>query len=164
MFLKALHRAKRPLLIFGWGIHSAHAEDRFIRLAETLKVPYAMPWGAPDLNSPYYIGDLGPRDINHINWVIRQADWLLCIGACLGKTINKVGGRAVVWMVDIDQAELDKWPQFTGIHEDAKEFLEYQIGMVEAVYSHDGSFPDFSDWFAQIAAEKESKHYVEETT
>ena len=47
--IKLLNESKRPLLIFGWGVHLSHARKEAKQLADILKIPVTMTWGLMDL-------------------------------------------------------------------------------------------------------------------
>lgn len=127
--------AKRPLLIFGWGIHAAHAEAEAVAFANRLGIPVICTWGAADLfheSNPLYIGTFGTHGCRPANFALQNCDIALSIGSRLdtkatGSPASDFARKASVYMVDIDQHEIDKFyrlgREVTGICEDAKEFL-----------------------------------------
>lgn len=132
--------AKRPLIIFGWGIHLAKAEMEAFIFAHTLGVPVICTWGAADLfhkDDGLYLGTFGTHGTRAANFALQNADVVLSIGSRLdtkatGSPASGFAKKAQVYMVDIDQAEIDKFKrlgrEITGICEDAKTFLtEYKI-------------------------------------
>lgn len=156
--LHALQRAHRPLLIYGWGIHLARAESEAIKVAMRLGMPYATTWGAADLDSPLCIGNFGTHGMKHVNWAIWEADWIMAVGTRLDtKAVGKCNQwtKAEVWMVDIDQAELDKYPHFIGIRQEAKEFLSHQLALIDVVEANNGFFPNFTEWRKTIDSAKD---------
>lgn len=136
-----LHEAKRPVLIFGAGVHQGHAEREARELAELLRIPVCLTWGCADLlpgTNPLRIGTFGTHGTRAANFAVQNADYLLCIGTRLD---TKATGTPAKWfareahivMVDIDRAEIDKMAKvgvkIEGICIDVKEFLrrEYEL-------------------------------------
>lgn len=127
--------AKRPLLIYGWGIHLAKAEQEAIEFAHRLKVPVICTWGAADLfryDDPLYIGTFGTHGSRAANFALQNADEVLSIGSRLdtkatGSPASDFARNAKVYMVDIDRAELDKFNRMgrsiIGLKQDAKEYF-----------------------------------------
>lgn len=114
-----LYEAKRPVLIFGQGIHQGHAEREAVELANLLQIPVALTWGAADLlpeSNPLRIGTFGTHGTRAVNFAVQNADFILSIGCRLD---TKATGTPAKWfareahivMVDIDQAEIDKMAQ-----------------------------------------------------
>ena len=128
--------AKRPVLILGWGIHLAHAEKEAHDFAQRTGVPVVATWGAADLfnwDHPLYVGTFGTHGTRPANWAVQNADIVLSVGSRLdtkatGSPASDFARNAQVTMVDIDQAEIDKFKRLgrevTGIRMDAKQFLQ----------------------------------------
>lgn len=132
--------SKRPLVILGWGIHLANAEKEAVDFVHRLGVPVICTWGAADLfryDDPLYVGTFGTHGTRPANWALQNADVVLSIGSRLdtkatGSPAYDFAKNAQVYMVDIDQTEINKFHrlgrEITGICEDAKVFLsEYKI-------------------------------------
>lgn len=161
--LQALHKARRPLLLYGWGIRLAGAQREAQRLADLLGIPILTTWGAADL-FPGAVGSFGTHGVKAANLAVQNADWILSVGTRLdtkatGSPASSFAPKAEFFMVDIDHAELGKMEKIgrpvNGLHMDAKAYLGWMVGQVEAVLQHEGSFPDFSVWRAQIKTWKE---------
>lgn len=130
-----LKNAKRPILIFGWGIHLAKAEKEAVAFAHRLGIPAICTWGAADLfkhDDPLYIGTFGTHGTRPANWALQNADVVISVGSRLdtkatGSPASDFAKKAIVYMVDVDQAEINKFKRLgrevTGILEDAKTFL-----------------------------------------
>lgn len=128
-------KAKRPLLILGWGIHLAKAEKAAIRFAEDWGIPVICTWGAGDLfrhDHPLYVGTFGTHGTRAANFALQNADEVLSVGSRLdtkatGSPASDFAKKATVHMVDIDQAEIDKFERLGrkvhGIRQDALAFL-----------------------------------------
>ena len=152
--LEALRHAKRPVLVYGWGIHLANAEAEAIRLAYELGVPVALTWGARDLildTNPLNIGGFGTHGTRYANFAVQNADWILSVGSRLdskatGTPVESFARGAKIWMVDIDQNELDKFKgRVNGICQDAKEFFKDAITEAEEI-----KFNSFKEWINKI--------------
>lgn len=130
------YHAKRPLIIFGWGIHLAKAEKEARQFIHESGIPCICTWGAGDLfdhDDPLYIGTFGTHGTRAANFALQNADVVLSIGSRLdtkatGSPAKDFAKKAKVYMVDIDQSEIDKFArlgrEITGICQDAKVFLD----------------------------------------
>ncbi len=157
-----LRQAKRPVVVFGWGIHLAGAEKEAISLLETLGFPAALTWGAGDLlpeSHPLRIGTFGTHGTRFANFAVQNADMILSIGSRLdtkstGSPPNTFAREAKKIVIDIDPYELKKFKKFglkvdVRISGDAKELLK-------AFQKHAARLPknDISPWLRRIAAWK----------
>lgn len=127
--------SKRPLIIYGWGIHLAKAEQAAVEFAEMLGVPVICTWGAADLfkyDHPLYIGTFGTHGSRAANFALQNADVVLTVGTRLdtkatGSPASDFACKAKVYMVDVDQGEIDKFQKLgrevTGIVSDAGNFF-----------------------------------------
>lgn len=112
--------AKRPLLIYGWGVHVAGAEEEALRFARMMNVPVVCTWGAVDLfhyDDPLFFGGFGTHGVRYANFAIQNADVILSVGSRLdtkatGSPPKDFAPKAKVHMVDIDSAEIDKFKKF----------------------------------------------------
>lgn len=132
-FIKLLKNAKRPVIISGYGIRLAKAENEYLKLVEKLGIPIISSWTTSDL-LPYdhelYIGRSGIMGDRAGNFTVQNSDLLLIIGSRM--SIPQVGHKhgtfareAKKIMVDIDEFELKK-PSIKvdiPIQADAKEFI-----------------------------------------
>lgn len=127
--------AKRPLIIFGWGIHLAKAKLEAHTFMYRNFIPSICTWGAADLfqhDDPLYIGTFGTHGTRAANFALQNADVVLSIGSRLdtkatGSPASGFAKKAKVYMVDIDQSEINKFYRLgrkvEGICKDAKQFL-----------------------------------------
>lgn len=127
--------AKRPLLIFGWGIHSSRTEQEAVEFAHRMNIPVVCTWAAADLfhhDDPLYVGAFGTHGIRAANFAVQNADVILSVGSrldtkAMGTPASDFAPKARVYMVDIDQAEIDKFKtmnrEINGIRKGAMTFF-----------------------------------------
>lgn len=160
--LKAIQGARRPVLVYGWGIHLAGAEAEALELARLTRVPVAMTWAALDLlpnDDPLAIGGFGTHGVRHANFAVQNADLVVSIGSRLdtkatGSPPSTFAREAVLIMVDIDPAEIGKFKRLgrrvdIGIRADAGAFVRAMVDQARG-----RRFPDFSEWMERIHAWK----------
>jgi len=131
--IEILNSAKRPVILAGNGIRSAHALNHFQTLIDLLQIPVLTTWKAMDFLSddhPLYVGRPGAVGQRGANFTQQNADCLITIGARLdfGQTAynhSNFARSAQKIFIDIDPAELDKMdPQPTiPICADAGDFI-----------------------------------------
>lgn len=118
--LALLGQAERPLLWLGVGVRMAGAVEEIRQLVERLGVPALISWSAADLLSsshPLCAGRAGTYGQRSANLILQNCDYLLAIGTRLaipqvGYEIGELArGAAQITVVDIDPAELAKYPQ-----------------------------------------------------
>ncbi|MCR4300707.1 MAG: thiamine pyrophosphate-dependent enzyme [Sulfuricaulis sp.] len=129
------HEAKRPVLIFGAGIHQGHAENEARELVKLLQIPVCLTWGACDLlpeSNPLRIGTFGTHGTKAANFAVQNASHILSVGCRLD---TKATGTPAKWfareadivMVDIDPCEIAKMGKVgvrvEGICQDAKDYI-----------------------------------------
>jgi len=160
--LAAVRAAKRPVLVYGWGVHLARAEAEARELARLLGTPVAMTWAALDL-LPYTdrlaIGGFGTHGVRFANFAVQNADLVLSVGSRLdtkatGTPPSTFAREARIIMVDIDPAEIGKFTHLglnlhLGLSVDAAAFLR---GLLRRARGQ--QFPDFTPWIERIAAWK----------
>ena len=131
--LSMLRTAKRPVLVCGYGVRLAGAEQEFRELVETLGIPVVSSWTASDLldtSNPHYVGRSGIFGDRPSNFAVQNADLLLIIGSRMsipqvGYNYQTYAREARIVMVDMDPAEISK-PSLhvdLGIVADAKLFI-----------------------------------------
>ena len=114
--IKLLTQAKRPVLLGGNGIRLAGAEKIFLELINQLGIPTLTSRRGADLlteDHPLYFGRPGVYGHRKANFIIQNADLLLCIGSRLsipliGRNTEAFARAAKKIIVDIDQDELAK--------------------------------------------------------
>lgn len=155
----ALRDARRPVLVFGWGVHLAGAAAEARELAKTLGIPVALTWAALDLlpfADPLNVGGFGTHGIRAANFTVQNADLVLSVGSRLdtkatGSPASSFAREAKVIMVDVDAAEISKFKRFgrhidVGITVDARAFLR---ALTEAVKVE--QFRDHAPWRGRVA-------------
>lgn len=134
---RAVHTARRPVLVGGAGIVLAGAESAFRDLAERWGVPVVLTWGAahllPDAH-PCRVGLFGTHGSRAANVVVQNADLVVSVGSRLdtkatGSPVSSFAREAVKIVVDIDAGELRKFAHFgldidCLVHADATDFLQ----------------------------------------
>jgi acetolactate synthase-1/2/3 large subunit len=166
--LGELIRAKKPLLVFGWGVRLAGAHEEAAEVAACLDIPVATTWGAADM-FPDAIGSFGTHGIRPANFAIQSADYILCVGArldtkAMGAPPSSFAPNAKLVMVDIDAAELDKMGKVgrlphRAIRADARNFLRMLLCWSREYEQHNTTNDDdsgyVSPWRLQIKEWKE---------
>jgi len=164
-WMSELHRSKRPVLVYGWGVRLAKAEDEARRFAHQLGIPIAVTWGARDIfpeSDALCVGGFGTHGTRAANFAVQNADLIIAVGARLdtkatGSPASSFARGAKIVMCDIDQAELDKFIDRTidyKIRADARQFLSMALSMDLAVKTHSspyGGFPDYFEWQLQCS-------------
>ncbi len=156
--IQLFEKAKRPVLIFGWGVRLAKAEEEAKKLLNALGFPVALTWGLMDMlpsAHPLAIGAFGTHGTRYGNFAVQNADLVFVVGARLdtrhaGTPFTSFAREAKKIIVDIDHSELNKVKMLGGnadmlICSDARELLQAinrRIGEI--------SPPDVSDWKRRI--------------
>ncbi len=156
--LELIGKAKRPVLVLGWGVRLSGAVEEARALVDRLGFPVLTSWGAKDLlpsNHENLAGTFGTHGTRAGNFTIQNADLVIGIGARMstretGSPLESWAREAKLIMVDIDQAELNKFPHFgktldLPICADAGSFIRALLeknAPIKAV--------DIGDWRARI--------------
>ena len=130
---EALKAAKRPAIIVGSGVHNAHCEELFFKVAESLNIPVLTSISGIDLipsDHPLFFGRPGILGERPANLIMQNSDLFIVLGTRMGIRIcgyayETVARAAKKVMVDIDPNELEK-PTFrpdVKINADAGDFL-----------------------------------------
>lgn len=130
---EALKAAKRPAIIVGSGVHNAHCEELFLKVAESLNIPVLTSISGIDLipsDHPFFFGRPGILGERPANLIMQNSDLFIVLGTRMGIRIcgyayETVARAAKKVMVDIDPNELEK-PTFrpdVKICADAGDFL-----------------------------------------
>jgi acetolactate synthase-1/2/3 large subunit len=151
--------AMRPVIVLGWGVRLAHAEQEVFDLLKTCGAPVAPTWAAADLlpyDHPQLIGTFGTHGTRYANFAIQNADLVLSIGSRLdtkatGTPLRSFAREARKIVVDIDPGELAKFDKFgldidLRIAADAREFLQQLAPRLAGI-----NWPDLKPWLARIA-------------
>lgn len=139
--LDLLGRAERPVLIFGYGVRLARAEEALRGLVRRLRIPCVSSWTASDVIAfadENYVGRSGIMGDRAGNFAVQNADLLLIVGSRM--SIPQVGYNYKLFaraarkiMVDIDEVELKK-PSLCpdlAICADAGSFLRSLLAQIE---------------------------------
>lgn len=162
--LEMLKGSKRPVIIAGWGIHLSNTQKEFIHFAESLNIPVAFTWGAPDLMThehDLYIGTFGTHGMRHASFAVQNADVIFSLGSRLdtkstGSPVSSFARDAKKIMLDIDMNELNKFKNFDLnfdilIHANLKDFFNHISNINLTNYSL-----KTKDWILQIKEWEES--------
>lgn len=112
-----LREAERPVLWLGIGIRLAGAASKLGAFLDQVRVPSLVSWSGIDMvdsNHPLVYGRAGVNGNRSANFILQNCDFLLTIGTRLaipqvGYDITELARAADIAVVDIDQAELDKY-------------------------------------------------------
>jgi acetolactate synthase I/II/III large subunit len=153
--LKRISDAKRPVILAGTGIRSAHAVAEFDELFHRLGVPVTTAW-THDLiatGDPLFCGRQGTIGDRAGNFTVQNADVLLILGSRLNIRQTSYNWRsfapgAFKIQVDIDPAEFRKptvRPDL-GIHCDLKRFLRELLSQCQAANYSPGAHAAWLAW------------------
>ncbi len=156
--IELINQAKRPVIILGWGIRLAKAEEEIKELLHKLQFPVALTWAVMDMFSSRYmllVGGFGTHGTRHGNFAVQNADLILAIGTRLdihqrGSPPSSFARGAKKIVVDIDPAELGKFGGLgievdLSIRSDAGAFLRALNRRSDEISSR-----DISDWKIKI--------------
>ena len=146
-----LKNAKRPVFLVGQGIALAGAREDFYNYVNKIRIPVITARLGIDLiesDNDLYVGRPGNYGERAANFAIQNADVIICVGCRLASSLvghspNQFGKNAYIYVVDIDQKELDKpGPNVQyKVKADAKEFFKKMNSSLK-----NNQLPDFSDW------------------
>lgn len=113
---KLLEDAKRPLFIVGQGVSLSGAREDFSYLSKKVKIPVITSRLGIDLiesDNDLYVGRPGNYGERSANFAIQNADLIITVGCRLASSLvghnpKMFGKNAYLFVVDIDQKELDK--------------------------------------------------------
>lgn len=129
-----IEKAKKPLIIAGYGIRLSESKEYFQDLINKLQIPTATTFNGMDLlpsNHPLFIGRIGTVGNRAANMLLQSADLVISIGS--RNNIRQVSynwenfaKNAKLILVDIDKAELEKptLKPYMKILSDCRIFLE----------------------------------------
>ena len=112
---KLIEAAERPVLYLGGGVIHSGAAHMAVTLAEQASLPTTMTLmalGAMPMDHPLSLGMLGMHGARYTNYVLEEADLLICVGArfddrAIGKTAEFCPNARIIH-IDIDRSELHK--------------------------------------------------------
>lgn len=155
-----LNEAKRPVFIVGQGVALAGAREEFYSYINEIRVPVITARLGIDLietDNDLYVGRPGNYGERAANFAIQNADLIISVGCRLASSLvghnpKQFGKNAYIYVVDIDQKELDKpGPNVKyKVKADAKDFF---VKMKEELEHQ--KLKDFSDWIQTCNGWKE---------
>ena len=110
-----LQRARRPLIVAGWGAWRSGARDAIVRLADHVGAALATTMKAKDLfrGHPFDCGVVGSFSHGAGRQLIGQADCVLAFGASLNQRTSSQGtslpAAAALIQVDTSREALGRW-------------------------------------------------------
>ena len=134
-----INEAEQPVLYLGGGVIHAGAAQQAVTLAEQAGLPTTMTLmglGAMPMDHPLAIGMLGMHAARYTNFVLEEADLLVCVGArfddrAIGRAAQFCPNARIVH-IDIDRSELHKIKQaHVAIHGDVGKVLEALLPRVK---------------------------------
>ncbi len=113
---KKLMEAKRPVFLAGQGVQLAGAKDVFYEYVNKVRIPVITSRLGIDLiesDHELYVGRPGNYGERSANFAIQNADVIIAVGCRLASSLvghnpREFGKNAYLYVVDIDQKELDK--------------------------------------------------------
>jgi acetolactate synthase I/II/III large subunit len=111
-----LKEAKRPIVVAGYGIHLANAQDEFVKFIEKYNLPAAFTYLTIDLlpsDHPLYVGRLGTKGDRAGNFAVQNSDLVISLGSSLSVSVTgfryeTFAREAKKFVVDIDVNEHKK--------------------------------------------------------
>jgi len=110
-----INAAEQPVLYLGGGVVASGAAHAAVTLAEQAGLPTTMTLmalGAMPMDHPLSIGMLGMHGARYTNYVLEEADLLICVGARFDdRAIGKAAQfcpKAKIIHIDIDPSEIHK--------------------------------------------------------
>ena len=167
ILINKIENSTRPLFWLGNGIRLANAQHLVQPLIEKFQIPTILSWAGIDLidsNHPLVFGRAGTYGQRCANFILQNCDLLICIGTRLsisqvGYDINELARDAKIWVIDIDQYELEKYPDRyeKTIHTNAFDFMDLFINS-KTNYTF-----NFDSWIAQCNFYKQQFPWVNNT-
>ncbi len=116
MAVKAIKKAKRPLLLAGGGVFLSDAQQQLLKLADITGIPVVHTLrgtGCIPTNHPNYIGMIGSHGFPCANKAMEDSDLLFFVGARLAdRAMSGVSKEAMISRklvhIDVDPAEIGK--------------------------------------------------------
>jgi len=152
---KALHKAKRPLILAGHGCMISNAHDELKDLVDTCQIPVVntlLGKGVFPENHPLSLGMLGMHGTAYANMAVRDCDLIFSIGSrwddrITPGNIERFCPEALKLHIDVDPAEIGKIvvPDIS-VHGDAKCVLKQLLKVVKK--------GDTSEWVKTVQNNK----------
>lgn len=109
-----LSQSKRPLVLLGYGVKLAKAENTALQWLNKMEIPFVTTWNATDVASSYDVLNIGRPGIfgqRGANLAVQNCDLLIVLGSHLcssitGTLFKAFAREAKIIMVNIDEKEL----------------------------------------------------------
>lgn len=148
---KLLENAKRPVFLVGQGVSLAGAREVFYEYVNKVRIPVITARLGIDLiesDNDLYVGRPGNYGERSANLAIQNADVIISVGCRLASSLvghnpKAFGKHAYLYVVDIDQKELDKPGAKIDYKAklDCKDFFEKMNSKLEEY-----TLPSYEDW------------------
>lgn len=167
--INALQRAQRPVMIVGWGVRLAHAENELLEALRLLKFPILPTWAMVDMfphSHTLLVGTFGTHGSRCGNFAVQNADLVLTIGSRLdthetGSPPSSFARQACKIVVDIDPAELCKF-ESVGVNIDFPFCVDAAVFLRELCAKLNGvELPDIQPWKNKIATWQDTYHLIQ---
>lgn len=148
---KLLKDAKRPVFLVGQGVSLADARKEFYEYVNKARIPVITARLGIDLiesDSDLYVGRPGNYGERAANFAIQNADVIFSVGCRLASSLvghspQMFGKNAYIYVVDIDQKELNK----PGVKIDYKVKADCRDFFVKLLEKFpENSLPEYEDW------------------
>jgi len=134
-----INEAEQPVLYLGGGVVHSGAAALAVTLAEQASMPTTMTLmalGAMPMDHPLSIGMLGMHGARYTNFVLEEADLVVCVGARFDdRAVGKAAQfcpKARIVHIDVDRSELHKVKNaHVAIHADVSTALEALLPQVK---------------------------------
>ncbi|MDC0533562.1 thiamine pyrophosphate-binding protein [Candidatus Pelagibacter sp.] len=149
-FLELVNKAKRPIIIPGYGIRLSDTMNDLYSFIKNTNIPVAPSWGALDLFSfddKKFAGTFGVAGTRYGNFAVQNSDLIIVLGCRLntqltGAKIETFAENAKKIVVDVDEAELSK---NNGVKIDLKINIDLK-DFFKRVNKMDYLKKDYSNW------------------
>ena len=144
--IQLVNNAERPILLAGYGVQAAGAQEQFKEMLNLLQIPVLTTWKAIGLLSedcPLYAGRPGSVGQRGANFTQQNSDLLISIGARLDYdqvafTHEYFARAAKKIIVDIDPAEIKKLHMdLTPVVSDAAKFISAFLSLKDKIKTKD---------------------------
>jgi acetolactate synthase-1/2/3 large subunit len=173
--INILKLSRRPVLILGWGLRLAKAEEEAKEFIEKLGMPVVLTWAVADLlpnDHHLLIGTFGTHGTRYGNFAVQNADLIISIGCRLdtkatGSPITTFAREAKKIVVDIDKNELLKFEKI-GLKIDELVNCDALVFLRSFLELSRHANTSYSSWIEKILLWKEkykicqSHYYLEE--
>ncbi|MCI8483291.1 MAG: thiamine pyrophosphate-binding protein [Lachnospiraceae bacterium] len=159
-----LQNAERPVFLVGQGVSLSGARKEFYEYVNKVRIPVITARLGIDLiesDNDLYIGRPGNYGERSANFAIQNADVIISVGCRLASSLvghspQQFAKNAYVFVVDIDQKELDK----PGVKIDYKAKLDCKDFFTELQKKlSEHTLPDYEEWI-MICNEWKAKYPV----